>query len=345
MNGSAIMKKKQLILAVAGVLSIMSLAACSSNKALVSLKGGDITQEDYYNEIKATSTNQQAFQQMVIYKVAEEGYGDKVTDKAVNKQYNSAKKQYGDSFTTLLKQYGYTKSSYKDTIRNGLYFEAMLKANLTVSDKELKAAWKEYHPEVSAQIIKADSEDDANAILKEIKAGGDFTKLAKEKSTDTTTNEDGGKVSFDSTDTTIPTEVQTAAFALKDGAVSEVITSTVTDSSTYAQTTSYYIVKMTKNKDKGNSMKPYKKTIKKIVEDSKLSDSTFQTKVIKKELKKADVVINDDDLKDALSTYTDTSSSSTSDSSSSKKKSSSSTTKEDSSETTESTSAEDSSSK
>ncbi|BDP92064.1 hypothetical protein EfmGK923_22370 [Enterococcus faecium] len=32
--------------------------------------------------------------------------------------------------------------------------------------------------------------------------GDDFSKLAKDKSTDTTTKEDGGKVKFDSTTTT-----------------------------------------------------------------------------------------------------------------------------------------------
>ena len=85
--------------------------------------------------------------------------------------------------------------------------------------------------------------------------GDDFSKLAKDKSTDTTTKEDGGKVKFDSTTTTVPTEVKEAAFKLKDGQVSDVITSTNT--STYA--TEYYVVKMVKNQNKGNDMDKYKK--------------------------------------------------------------------------------------
>lgn len=60
---------------------------------------------------------------------------------------------------------------------------------------------------------------------------------------------------FDSTTTTVPAEVKEAAFKLKDGQVSDVITST--NASTY--TTEYYVVKMVKNQNKGNDMDKYKK--------------------------------------------------------------------------------------
>ena len=60
----------------------------------------------------------------------------------------------------------------------------------------------------------------------------------------------------------MPAEVQTAAFALKDGEISEVISAT--DASTY--TTSYYIVKMVKNQDKGNDMDKYKDQITEIAQ-------------------------------------------------------------------------------
>lgn len=65
---------------------------------------------------------------------------------------------------------------------------------------------------------------------------------------------------FDSTTTTVPAEVKEAAFKLKDGQVSDVITST--NASTY--TTEYYVVKMVKNQNKGNDMDKYKKNWKKL---------------------------------------------------------------------------------
>lgn len=66
------------------------------------------------------------------------------------------------------------------------------------------------------------------------------------------------KVTFNSTSTSVPTEVQTAAFKLKNGEFSDVIEST--SSSTGA--TSYYIVEMVKTSEKGTDMNKYKKNFK-----------------------------------------------------------------------------------
>ena len=55
------------------------------------MKGSTITVDDFYNQIKEQSTSQQAFSQMVIYKVFEEKYGDKVTDKDIQKTLTKPK--------------------------------------------------------------------------------------------------------------------------------------------------------------------------------------------------------------------------------------------------------------
>ena len=145
-------------------------------------------------------------------------------------------------------------------------------------------------------------------------------------------------VKFDSTSSDVPTEVKSAAFALKDGEISaEPIA--VTDASTYQ--TSYYVVKMVKTQAKGNDMDKYKKTLKKIATDNKLNDSTFVTKTIGEELKKANVKIKDKTFADVLSTYIDatkTSSSSKTKSSKSETKESSSSSKEETKESSTSTS-------
>ena len=168
------------------------------------------------------------------------------------------------------------------------------------------------------------------------KDGADFAKIAKEKSI--ATSNKGKDVKFDSTSSDVPTEVKSAAFALKDGEISaEPIA--VTDASTYQ--TSYYVVKMVKNQAKGNDMDKYKKTLKKIATDNKLNDSTFVTKTIGEELKKANVKIKDKTFADVLSTYIDatkTSSSSKTKSSKSETKESSSSSKEETKESSTSTS-------
>ncbi|MGM0165936.1 foldase PrsA [Enterococcus sp. AZ135] len=300
--------KKKILLATAGLLSVIVLGACSgsSNQDIATMKGGKITVEDFYSEAKKEQTNQSLVRNMIIYKVFENAYGDKVTDKQIDKEYNKQAKQLGDSFESQLQSAGYTKKSYKEYLKQSLAFQEGLKAHVKITDKDIKSAWDSFHPEVTARIILASSEDDAKEIKKQLDDKGDFAKIAKEKSQDSTTKEDGGEIKFDSQSTTVPTEVKEAAFKLKNGEVSDVITAM--DSSTYQS--SYYIVKMEKTSSKGNDMDKYKKELKQIAEDTKMADQTFSSEVIAKELKKANVKIKDDSFENILSDFLTTDSSS-----------------------------------
>ena len=269
------------------------------------MNGGKITVEDFYNEAKKEQSNQSLVRNMIIYKVFENAYGDKVTDKQIDKEYKKQEKQLGDSFESQLQSAGYTKKSYKEYLKQSLAFQEGLKAHVKITDKDIKAAWDSFHPEVTARIILASSEDEAKEIKKQLDDKGDFAKIAKEKSQDSTTKKDGGEIKFDSQSTTVPSEVKEAAFKLKDGEVSDVITAM--DSSTYQS--SYYIVKMEKNSSKGNDMDKYKKELKQIAEDTKMADQTFSSEVISKELKKANVKIKDDSFENILSDFLTTNSS------------------------------------
>lgn len=331
--------KKKLILATLGLFSVMTLAACSSSsdETIATMKGNKITVSDFYAEAKLTSANQQLARNMIIYQAFEDKYGDKVSQKQVDKQYNQTAKQYGDSFESQLESAGYTKDSYKKAIKQQLAMEAGLKAHVKLTDADYKAAWESFHPEVEAQIIQVASEDEAKEVKTEAsKDGADFAKIAKEKSTDSTTKEDGGKVTFDSTSTTIPAEVQAAAWKLKNGEISDPIA--VTNSSTYTQ--SYYIIKMVKTSSKGNDMNKYKKTLKTIATNTKINDSTFSTKVIGEVLKDQNVKIKDTTFSSVLDTFIDATETSSTSSTTSSTTSSSATTSSTSStsETTTSSS-------
>lgn len=298
------MKKKFLALAIVLGAGLLSGCTNAGEKTAVSYKGGTISEQEVMDSLKKMQGADSTVQQLIVYQVFEDKYGDDVSTKEVDSQYDQTKKQLGDSFDSQLKTAGYTEETFKDSIKQSLAFQEGLKKHIKLTDEDLKTAWKTFHPEVEAQIIQVASENDAKDVKKAADKGDDFSKLAKDKSTDTTTKEDGGKVKFDSTTTTVPTEVKEAAFKLKDGQVSDVITSTNT--STYA--TEYYVVKMVKNQNKGNDMDKYKKELKEIATDTKLSDSTFQNKVIGEVLKDANVKIKDKDFENVLSTFTSDSS-------------------------------------
>ena len=298
------MKKRFLAFAIVLGAGLLSGCTNAGEKTAVSYKGGTISEQEVMDSLKKMQGADSAVQQLIVYQVFEDKYGDDVSTKEIDSQYDQTKKQLGDSFDSQLKSAGYTEQTFKDSIKQSLAFQEGLKKHIKLTDEDLKTAWESFHPEVEAQIIQVASEDDAKDVKKAADKGDDFSKLAKDKSTDTTTKEDGGKVKFDSTTTTVPAEVKEAAFKLKDGQVSDVITST--NASTY--TTEYYVVKMVKNQNKGNDMDKYKKELKEIATETKLNDSTFQNKVIGEVLKDANVKIKDKDFENVLSTFTSDSS-------------------------------------
>lgn len=337
--------KKKLILAAAGVFSIFALAACSGgSQDIASMKGGTITVEDFYNQVKTSQQSQQDVRGMIIYKVFDQKFGKDVSDKDVQAKYDELKKNasaQGQNLEDQLKQYGYTEKSYKKVIKQQLAYEAGIESHIKITDEDLKTAWASFHPEVEAELIQVATEDEAKDIKKQLDDGGDFAKIAKEKSTDTATKEDGGKIKFDSQTETVPAQVKEAAFKLKDGQVSEPIQAT--DSTGYQ--TTYYIVKMVKNQDKGNDMDPYKKELTEIAKNNKKNDQEFVNKVISDELTAANVKIKDDAFKDVLAGLIQTEDSSKSSDSSKNEEKESSSKESDSKSSDSSSKTEESSSK
>jgi peptidyl-prolyl cis-trans isomerase C len=101
------------------------------------------------------------------------------------------------------------------------------KAKALVTDAQLKAAYAEKEKankaspveEVSARHILVEKEEDAKAIADELKKGGDFDKIAKEKSTDKGSGARGGDLGWFTKDKMVP-EFADAAFKLKKGEIS-----------------------------------------------------------------------------------------------------------------------------
>ena len=60
--------------------------------------------------------------------------------------------------------FGMTEDSYKDSIKDGLAFQEMLKAHIKITDKDLKEIWATYHPDVDVQLISVNEEDKAKDL-------------------------------------------------------------------------------------------------------------------------------------------------------------------------------------
>ncbi len=297
---------KKWFIALAGLLLTVTLAGCG-NQTVATTSGGKITESAYYSSLKGTSSGKQVLQQMILNKVLEKQYGSKVKKSAVTKQFNTYKAQYGSSFKSVLAQSGMTESSLKTEIRSNLLLKEAVKDNVTVTDAQYKKQFKSYEPEVTVAHILVSKKSTANTVINDLKdtkksdMTSEFTKLAKKYSTDTATKNKGGKLSaFDSTDTSLDSTFKKAAFKLKTGEY------TATPVKTQY---GYHVILMLKNPGKG-TMNQHKAELKKQIIDNDMNDSTVLHNVVAKVLKKGDVSIKDNDLKNILSDYLSSSKSS-----------------------------------
>ncbi|MDT2872016.1 peptidyl-prolyl cis-trans isomerase [Lactococcus lactis] len=307
------MKFKKLGLVMTTVFAgaaLVTLSGCSSSdsasKDIITMKGDTIRVSDLYKEAKQfpSQPTNTLLQNLTFDKIFTKDFGKEVTDKDVSKKVKSIKDQYGSQFSSALQQQGLTEASFTPYMRTQMLEQAAIDHEIKetqYTDANLKKAWESYHPDVTAYVVSETSKDAATKALDAAKKD-DAGKTSFEK-----TNAES-KVTFNSTSTSVPTEVQTAAFKLKNGEFSDVIEST--SSSTGA--TSYYIVEMVKTSEKGTDMNKYKKELQNVIKTEKEQDTTFVSGVIAKYLKKNNVTVKESAFASLFSQFTQTSSSSSS---------------------------------
>ncbi len=213
------MKKTLLALTFAASLG---LAACSNpgDEVVVSTSVGDITQQDFYNSIKEIAGDQ-LLQQVVVEKILNDKY--KVTDKEIEEELKAVKEQYGEGYEAALAQSNLTEDMLKTNIRFSLLQEKATK-DVKITDEEIQKYYDQSSQELNARHILVEDEALAKELVKKLKAGEDFAKLAKENSTDPGSGEKGGDLGWFSTGTMVP-EFNDAAYALKIDEISEPVKS------------------------------------------------------------------------------------------------------------------------
>lgn len=281
--------------------ALVTLAGCSSSdsasKDIITMKGDTIRVSDLYKEAKQfpSQPTNTLLQNLTFDKIFTKDFGKEVTDKDVSKKVKSIKDQYGSQFSSALQQQGLTEASFTPYMRTQMLEQAAIDHEIKetqYTDANLKKAWESYHPDVTAYVVSETSKDAATKALDAAKKD-DAGKASFEK-----TNAES-KVTFNSTSTSVPTEVQTAAFKLKNGEFSDVIEST----SSSTGTTSYYIVEMVKTSEKGTDMNKYKKELQNVIKTEKESDTTYNNSVITKYLKKNNVEVKNKSFSSIFSQY------------------------------------------
>lgn len=292
---------KKLILMMAVILGIFSLSACG-NTAVVKTKAGNITQDDFYKELKKEYGNQ-VIQNMVYKKLLESKY--KVSKKEIDDKISQIENSLGGAaqLQQALAQQGMTMAQFRDNVETQeLMFKAQTQG-VKVTNKELQDYFnknKSQYIEVKARHILVDKKSTADSIEKQLKNGADFATLAKKYSTDTGSKDKGGELGWVKKGQMVP-EFEKALFSLKKGEISQPVKSQY----------GYHIIQAEDIKD---SLSDFKSQVKDAVLQSKAKD---QQVVINNLIKNGDIKVNDSQFKDLFKQQPVQSSSSSSSSQSS----------------------------
>ncbi|PGS95994.1 peptidylprolyl isomerase [Bacillus anthracis] len=272
------------IFIITALISLLMLAACgqkNSSATVATATDSTITKSDFEKQLKDRYGKDMLYE-MMAQDVITKKY--KVSDADVDKEVQKAKNQYGDQFTAVLENNRLKdEADFKNQIKFKLAMNEAIKKSVT--EKDVK---DHYKPEIKASHILVSDENEAKEIKKKLDAGASFEELAKQESQDLLSKEKGGDLGYFHSGAMTP-EFETAAYKLKVGQISDPVQSP----------NGYHIIKLTGKKD----LQPYnevKDSIRKNLEAERIADPTFSHKLLQKELKKANIKINDSELEDTF---------------------------------------------
>ncbi len=213
------MSKLLRVTAIALVLGAVALPAGAQDKGadnpvVARVNGQEIHRDEVLRELQAMGPQAQSMPPQMLY--------PQLLNKVIVTKLVAAK-----GYEQKLQNDPETKERLKDAeaqIVADLYVRKTVEPKIT--EAKIKSRYDElvakYKPEdeVRARHILVTTEAEANDILKQVKDGGDFAKLAMEKSKDTGSSKQGGDLGYFTRNVMVKPFAD-AAFAMKAGAVSD----------------------------------------------------------------------------------------------------------------------------
>ncbi|MCA1066631.1 peptidylprolyl isomerase (plasmid) [Rossellomorea sp. AcN35-11] len=225
------MKKgvKYSILTAAASVVLIGAAGCSNDNLVATVGEVEITKDQLYDEM-INQSGEQVLSRMVekeIIKSEIKNEKVKVSEDKVNEEYNHTVEYYGgeENLKNTLESNGMTIEDVKSDIELNLSIEEILLKQVKVTEEELVGYFEEnknlYHtPEqVSASHILVEEEETAKEVKEKLDKGADFSKLAKEYSTDEKAGIDGS-LGYFGKGQMVP-EFEEVAFSIEIGEISQ----------------------------------------------------------------------------------------------------------------------------
>ena len=204
----------------------------SNSEAVATVNGVTITKDHLYDALIASGGDQtlsKLIDSELVDQEAEKA-GVEVTEADIEEELSYVKSGFSseEEFLQALSAYGMTLDSLKADMKSQVQLRKLLEPQVSVTDEDIQTYYDENldslkEPEqVKASHILVATKEEADAVLAELNGGADFAAVAKEKSLDTATAENGGELDFIAKGE-MEEAFETAAFALEIGKLSSVV--------------------------------------------------------------------------------------------------------------------------
>lgn len=274
---------------LSALIALLAISACSNDsadnsEAVVETSAGDVTKEEFYQALKDQS-GEAVLSDLVQTKILEDKYD--VSDKEVDAELDKIKENFetDEQLEQALQSNGYKDlEQFKVDVRKQLLAQKAATEGVEVSDEKLKEFYdenKNLFTELEASHILVDDEDTAKEVQKKLEDGGDFAELAKEYSKDGSAENGGDLGVFKKGD--MVAEFEEAAFALKEGEVSDIVQSQF----------GYHIIKLKKK-----TVMPFEDAKEQVEEQYMLQNAKDVPTVIDELIKESDIKVKDDQFED-----------------------------------------------
>ena len=263
----------------------------SGSQTMLTTAYGKVTNIQIFNRLKYSAPAQNVAQSLVMERVLEHDFPKAATQDKVDQEFKKIKKNKM-MYMQYVQNYGgdnEIKSGIKDTLLLG----AAMKANVSVSNAELRDAYQDYRPNMTLAFVEVQGKSRAQDIqgqLSGVHSYSAFKNTASDLAKGDSKNISAGLLpDFSSlaNDQEVPTNVKKQAMKMKKGDISGLIK---TGKDRYA----VLYMKSVAHKGSFNSVKD---ELKDTLLKQKMNNDKLRAKVLAKYAKKAHVKADDDAFK------------------------------------------------
>ena len=264
-----------LILAAALIVVLIKppFQKADGEAAVATVNGANITKDQLYAklvEAGGENTLKSMITTTLVEQEAKKANVPAVTDADITTEIENLKAQFGGeaALNSALSQSGMTLDDLKKQMPIQVQLRKILEPQVKITDDEIKKYYEDNkasfdtEEQVRASHILVKTQAEAEDIIKQLKGGADFAALAKEKSADTGSKDNGGDLDFFKRADMDPSFAD-AAFKLKVGETSGAVKSQY----------GYHVIKVTDRKEAHTStFEEKKEEVRKTLVTQKVSE-------------------------------------------------------------------------